>query len=126
MKKHLLLLLFFVSIYSNGLFSQTKTEPNSYEITGNTLISQEDFYKRSIEKANLENYRLKSQRVSLSFENGFVLELLSAEEMLSKNKTFDINSYQVEFPKKYVLPLFKVLPTGELVAVYLNQNKGKQ
>lgn len=124
MKKYPLLFLIFVCFSANKAFSQIKTQPDSYEITHNTLVSQENFYKQSIEKASLENYRLKSQRVSLSFENGFVIELLSAEELYSKNNSIDLNSYQSEFPARFVLPTFKILPTGELVAIYLKLNKG--
>lgn len=123
MKKYPLLFLFFVSFYTNGVYSQINTQPNSYEITHNTLISQEDFYKQSIEKANLENYRLKSQRVSISFENGFIVELISAEELYLKNNSINLNSYQSNFPSKFVLPTFKILSTGELVATYLKLNK---
>lgn len=124
MKKYPLLFLIFVCFFTNGAIGQVKTLPNSYEITHNILISQEDFYKQSIEKANLENYRLKSQRVSLAFENGFVVELMSAEELFLTNKSIDVNFYQSNFPNKFVLPTFKVLPTGELVAIYLKMNKG--
>lgn len=124
MKKYPLLFLIFICFSANRVFSQIKTLPNSYEITHNTLISQEDFYKLSIEKANLENYRLKSQRVSLSFENGFIVELISAEELYSKNNSIDLNSYQSEFPARFILPTFKIVATGELVAIYLKLNKG--
>lgn len=124
MKKYPLLFLIFVCFSASRAFSQIKTPPNSYEIIHNTLVSQEDFYKQSIEMANLENYRLKNQRVSLSFENGFVVELISAEELYSKNNSVDLNSYQSEFPVSFILPTFKIIPTGELVAIYLKLNKG--
>lgn len=124
MKNTTLLIIFALFALVAKFNAQTiKTLPNSFEITQNTLVSQEDFYKHSILDANLENYRLKSKRVLLNFENGFVVELLSADELYSKNNSIDINSYQTEFPKNYLLPTFKVLSNGSLVATYHKWNK---
>ncbi|MBA4239608.1 MAG: hypothetical protein C0448_02690 [Sphingobacteriaceae bacterium] len=122
-KLTILIILTLFSVISRLNAQSVKTLPNSFEIVQNTLISKEDFYKHSILEANLENYRLKTQRVLLSFENGFVVELLSAEELHSKNNSIDVNSYQSEFPKNYLLPVFTVLPNGSLVATYHKWNK---
>ncbi len=123
MKITLFTLLFFIGLHSGQILAQTKTIPNSYEIVQNTLLSQEDFYKNAINKSNLENYRLKNDRVHLMFENGFVLELFSAKEIHIINKTIVVDSYVSEFPAIYKLPTFRILASGALVASYLKSGK---
>ena len=113
------LIIFLFFVFTGKTYSQSsKTQPNSFEIVQNTLVSQEDFYKRSILDANLENYRLKNQRVLLSFENGFVLQLFSADELYSNNNSIDLSSYQTEFPNNYTLPSFNIDKNGHLIANY--------
>lgn len=112
-------------VYSNA-FSQAKTIPNSFEIIENTLVTQETFYKKSIENANFENYRLKNDRVKIMFENGFVLELLSAKELFIKNLAKNIDNYAETFPVRYELPLFFIQPNGQIVGRVTPINKRSQ
>ena len=66
------------------IFAQSKTIPNSFSILNNKSPEKEAFYKKCIEAADMEQYRLRTQRSRLIFENGFEVELLSAKELFLK------------------------------------------
>ncbi len=113
--KHYLLSLLVFSTLS--MFSQTPA--STFLLRGNIPESQRSFYLKSIEAANLETYRLRTQTVNLKFKNGFVVELLSAKELLVKGlvKELDLNNYPETYENpNYKLPLFEVLASGWLTA----------
>ena len=112
-KLTILVILIFSAI---ATFAQNKTIPNSYIILNNKSPEKEAFYKKSIEAADMEQYRLRSQRSRLTFENGFEIELLSAKELFLKNQTVNINNYEVALPKGAAFPIFNVLDSGYLTA----------
>lgn len=123
MKKALLL---FSLVFALGVIAQTQHTPSgSFEIINSTVPEKNDFFSESIAKSNLENYRLKNQRVTLEFKNGFKLELLSAKELFLKGLPVDVNSYAEEFAAGYKLPLFVVMDNGWIGAEVETNSKSR-
>lgn len=96
------------------------TYKNSFIIHGTSLSqSDKDFYKKSIEAADFEQFRLQTQTVILKFKNGFTLELMPAKDLVVKNivPVLDVNKY-TNYPALagYKYPLFEVLSTGWITA----------
>ncbi len=114
-------LTFLVSMHVN-LVAQNKTLPNSFVIMNNKSPEKTDFFAKSIEAADMEQYRLRDKRVHLEFENGFEVELYSAKELFVKGATININSYQVSIGKGQQ-PVFDILPNGHLTAKVFNESK---
>ena len=59
-----------------------------------------EFFLTSFEKADWDRYRLKEDRRVLNFDNDIVIELLSAEELIERNISYDerkIQSKQNQF-----------------------------
>jgi hypothetical protein len=119
MKNKLLLLILF-SLIIKG-FSQTL--PNSFKIKNSNHPENEVFYIASIEKANMEKYRLKDSDITLHFENGFDCVMISAKQLFLNGVTINASNYEEKFPVHYSLPVFNVLQDGQLMAVYSNIDK---
>jgi hypothetical protein len=120
LNRSLFLLLCFMSVFG---FSQTI--PNSFKITNNKHPEKETFYIASIEKANMEKYRLKNKEVTLSFDNGFDCVMLSAKELFTSGENVNPTNYQESFSDRFSLPVFTVLDDGHLIAGYKNKGKAK-
>ncbi len=107
-------------------FAQSKTFPNSFIIHGSVTAEQKQFYTKSIENADMEQFRLKTAKVVLKFKNGFLLELIPAKELSIKNiaPSININNYsdQAASPN-YKYPIFQVLDSGALTAEIQNASK---
>ncbi len=96
-----------------------KTLPNSFVIHGKLSDEQLTFYTKSIEAADFEQYRLKTVSLILKFKNGFVLELLSAKDLMVKNKiqNIDYNGYPENVKAiNYKYPLFEINKSGWITA----------
>src|SRR5258708_1658550 len=91
-----------------SLVAHNKTISNSYVILDNKTPGKTDFYKKSIEAADLEQYRLRDQRVKLVFDNGFEVELFSAKELFVNGVAINPNSYTIFYKKGTALPVFNV------------------
>ena len=129
MKQTLLILTFFVIFLNcHNSFGQNKTTiKNSFIIHGTDLKKTDtDFFTKSIEAADFEQFRLQTETVILKFKNGFTLELISAKEIVVRNiKTdLDINFY-TNYPASpnYKYPLFEILPSGWVIAATENTTK---
>ncbi len=113
--------LFTILLGFGSLFGQSKTTiKNSFVIHG-TNVSQVDldFFTKSIEAADFEQFRLQTETVLLKFKNGFNLELISAKDLVVKNikADLDINSYtNYSASPNYKYPLFEILPSGWVIA----------
>lgn len=121
MKKDLITLLF---VYFGAVLSaQSGTLPNSYAMLNNKWPEKAAFFQNSINAADMEQYRLRDQRVRLEFENGFEIELYSAKELFVNGATqININNY----PQTHgngVLPIFNILPSGHLTAKVFSELK---
>ncbi|MCW3078020.1 MAG: hypothetical protein JWO32_2629 [Bacteroidetes bacterium] len=121
-KSRTLILSLFILCFSIHIIKgqSSSTYKNSFIIHGSSLSqSDKDFYKKSIEAADFEQFRLQTQTVVLKFKNGFTLELIPAKDLVIKNivPMLDINKY-TNFPAEagYKYPLFEVLSTGWITA----------
>ena len=123
MKKtlHVLLLALFFWGGSAVLKAQNKTLANSFVLLNNKFPDKADFYKKSIEAADMEQYRLRDKRVHLEFENGFEVELYSAKELFVNGQGLNLNQYEIN-PHGQV-PVFNILPSGHLTAKVFNEQK---
>jgi hypothetical protein len=103
---------------------ENKTLPNSFAIHGKLSSELLIFYTKSIENSNFEQFRLKSIPVILKFKNGFLLELLSAKELLVRNKEeqININKYADNIALGYKYPMFEILESGWIIAGVENKN----
>ncbi|MBC7694364.1 MAG: hypothetical protein H7141_02850 [Burkholderiales bacterium] len=122
MKNTLLLLVFFFSILFTVKESsaQSKTIKNSFVIHGNDLSSDQlNFYAKSIEAADFEQFRLQTENVILKFKNGFNLELISAKDLVVRNikSDLDLNTYtNYAANANYKYPLFEIIASGWITA----------
>lgn len=107
-------LLLFAGLVVSCLKISAQTIPGSFKIINNHLPDKEAFYAASIEKANMEQFRLKDENVELSFTNGFTLVLLSAKEVFIKQGKIDPNNYSVSHPTNYTPRVFFIRPDGWL------------
>lgn len=122
--------LLFLSFFASTIFTvslKAQTFKNSFVIHGKNLSQNDiDFYKKSIEAADFEQFRLQTQTVILTFKNGFTLELISAKDLVVKNinQVVDINRYS-NYPSThdYKYPTFEILPSGWVTAGVETGNK---
>ena len=123
------LLFFFTVITSCSFFAQNKQEKtikNSFVIHAKLPPEKMKFYTNSIEAADFEQFRLKTQTVTLKFKNGFLLELFSAKEILVKNiePKLNLNNYSdYAASNNYKYPLFEITNSGLITAEVQNSNK---
>ncbi len=106
--------------------SNAKTIQNSFVIHGKLTNEQMTFYTKSILAADMEQFRLKTQTVTLKFKNGFLLELTSAKELMLKNiqANININNYSDHAASvNYKYPIFEILNSGALTAEIQNDKK---
>jgi hypothetical protein len=121
-------ILFFAFLMLLAAIVSATTIPNSFIISGNMTATQKAFYIKSIEAADMEQFRLQQQNVVLKFKNGFVIELLSAKELVVKGiaPNLDINLYVRGYVNpNYRPPLFEILSSGQLSAEIQNQTPSK-
>jgi len=124
MKKFLPIIL--VSLISGFAFSQTALhsfESHLQPTVQGLTQSQIELY---ISKGNFEPYRLQDKRTTLTFDNGFEIILLSANEAERIGLISNASSYQVDFPKTYKIPVFHMSPQGFVVAAYPANPKSKK
>lgn len=113
----LIALLCFFNI--NDTFSQeTKTTKSAYRITSNTSKFDNNYVLESLEKANMENYRLRNENVEISFKEGITCVLVSATELSKTDNTVDISNYKERFANEYSIPTFRIGANGSLLAEY--------
>jgi hypothetical protein len=113
-----LLIILFLFIAKIALCQQTRANsfichlgPNFKDLTRSEIVS-------IICNSQFENFRLLNQRVTLNFDNGFDIILLSAQELQQLGLINDLSSYQQAFPPKYKLPVFHVNGKGQIAAAY--------
>lgn len=118
----LLVFALFFCVRTTIYAQQNKTIPGSFVILNNNHPEKEDFYKKSIEAASMEQYRLRDSRVRLEFENGFELELYSAKELFINNPSLILNNYPVKHGNDK-MPVFGILSTGHLTSKVFTEQK---
>ena len=116
MKKHLLILL--VSLISSFAFCQTPAHSFESHITPSVQGFTQSQIDNFISKANFENYRQQDQRVTLTFDNGFEIVLLSGTEMVQRGLIISASSYPLASASHSKLPVFHLASTGSITAAY--------
>ena len=71
-----------------------------------------------ITRGNYEGYRLKSEKTTLVFDNGFEIVLLSADEAAGKHLIPGSAGYPDAFPAGFKMPVFHMTPDGRVSAQY--------
>jgi hypothetical protein len=118
MKKYFINALFFcISAIAYG-----QTAVHSFEIQSSGPIQgfTKDQVEGFISKANFETYRLRDQRRTLSFDNGFEIVLQSADEALHESLIGNAASYPTAAENTAKLPVFHMTPGGWITAGYTN------
>ena len=124
-----MVVLFFIFLLGAGsLNAQSgKTIKNSFIIHGANLSSDQlNFYAKSIEAADFEQFRLQTENVILKFKNGFNLELISAKDLVVRNikSDLDLNTYtNYAANANYKYPLFEIIASGWVTAAAENTTK---
>jgi hypothetical protein len=72
----------------------------------------------SVLKTDFNNYRLRSAHRKLTFENGVVIELLSAQELLNLGYKVDPMYFREKMDANYVEPLYSIAPNGILIQTF--------
>lgn len=104
-----------------GLSGTWATIPGSFIILGEMSPQELDKLEAIIEKSDLEPFRAREQRVRLTFENGFVLELLAAIELRDQGMVMDVSRYKSMDVDGYVSPVFQINPDDTLSALFQKQ-----
>jgi hypothetical protein len=116
MKKHLLTIL--VLFLSTSVFCQTPAKSFECNSHGSIQAFSQNKIDSFICRSNFENFRLLDQRVTLTFDNGFDIILLSANELQRSGVISNAASYQAAFPPNYHLPKFHINQSGQIAAEY--------
>jgi len=114
-----LLILFFC----RNIHAQIGTIEKSITIENNLHPEKEAYYKESIYKANMEQYRLKDKNVTLHFSEGFDCVLLAAKALFSQGIKIDETLYPSDFDPKLEAPKFSLSPDGFLLALHTKHSK---
>ena len=112
-KKSILISILGLSL-TNSFAQQNQTIPGSFSVIGESNPTQQTFYTQSIEKADMEKFRLKNEDVALHFQNGFECVLFSAKSLIVKGFNINPNLYPDQFQPTYTLPVFTILPSGQI------------
>ena len=114
MKKHLTLVL--ILLISKFAWSQTSAQSFDCQIkAGYQGISKTEIITK-ITKANLESYRLQDKRITLSFDNGFDIVLLSAKELEQMGLIHNATTYQSAYSPTFKMPHFHLNDAGIICA----------
>jgi len=103
---------------STSVFCQTLAKSFDYQFHGSSQAFTKNQIDSFICKSNFENFRLQDQRVTLTFDNGFDLILLSANELQQSGVISNASTYQTAFPPNYHLPKFHINQSGQVAAEY--------
>jgi hypothetical protein len=120
MKKHLFILwgMLITSIaFSQTLSLSFECQPKS-NLQGFTQSQIETY----IAKANLESFRLKASRMTLSFDNGFDIVLLSATELEHIGLIHNSSGYPLALSPDFKLPKFHLNDAGIVCTEYAIAN----
>ena len=110
MKKKLPLILGL--LLSLSAFSQTSLHSFEFQAKPNFQEFTQTQVETFISKSDLENYRLQDKRVTLSFDNGFDIILLSANEAAVAGLISNPTSYPKRSASHYGLPGFHLTADG--------------
>jgi hypothetical protein len=113
----LVLMFFFQPDESHAQSKSTSTE-SSFKVLKTAGISDLTAYEKAVNVPDIENFRYKTKRNTIVFDNGITIELLSAQELFIMGKSVQPNDYSDTRDKKYIQPIFHLAENGSLVAMY--------
>jgi hypothetical protein len=116
-----------VIVLAGSLSAQMNQGSKGFVIKQNSEPAKETSYKTAISAADLENYRLRDNDVTLHFEEGFDCVLYSAKSLFIKGLNINANDYKTSFSTDFILPVFSISASGILIAKYdvLDKSKSK-
>ena len=102
-----------------ALFSIGQNTPKgSFKILNNQDPARQEFIETSILNSNMEIFRLMDKDVTLHFENGFDLELVSAKAFFINGGSINPKTYQEESNLDKTKPTFKLTDNGTVVVLH--------
>ncbi len=112
--------IMMISCLSMMSFTMKSQSINTFDVieNGNVQESEIPKYKAAILSSNMESYRNKSTRDTLSFDNGLKFVLYSAQELYILGYVISPNDYDSYRDPKYTNPIFYLSDTGYLIALY--------
>ena len=119
MKIHLCFFLLLSILFSSTGFSQK----DSYLIINKNKTTNISEYKDALDNANFNRIRYKSKRRQITFLNGPTIELLSAQELISKGVLIDLS--EATNDGKYIddSNTWKLAPNGHIIHTISMNNK---
>jgi len=120
MKK--LIFALIITISSTGLFAQDR----SYVITDEAQVEDINLYVTAIEKATWDKYRLVDKRRVITFKEGVIIELLSANEMTEQGLKINHSMILKQSPKGSYQPLFVLSENGFIIEQHSYKTKRNQ
>ena len=119
MKIHLCFFLLLSILFSSTGFSQK----DSYLIINKNKTTNISEYKDALDNANFNRIRYKSKRRQITFLNGPTIELLSAQELISKGVLIDLS--EATNDGKYIddSNTWKLAPNGHIFHTISMNNK---
>ena len=119
MKIHLCFFLLVSILFTSTGFSQK----DSYLIINKNKTTNISEYKDALDNANFNRIRYKSKRRQITFLNGPTIELLSAQELISKGVLIDLS--EATNDGKYIddSNTWKLAPNGHIIHTISMNNK---
>lgn len=114
----LFIFLTFLTFGNESVKAQKTTQRHGFAIIEKGTITNQSLLEIALMNSDMSNYRLKAERVRITFDNGAVVELFSAAEMRNLGYNINPEDFQETFPDKYELPVFQLSENGTLLAKY--------
>ena len=115
-KKYAFSLLILVCFFSKNANAQASITPkNTFSVLVKANTPDADLASKCIEKSDFNNYRLRNTRRKLTFDNGVIIELLSAIELKNMGQNINTDFYAENLPKNYIEPIYSITANGDLI-----------
>jgi hypothetical protein len=113
--KSLLLLLLVVGASLISFRANAQTPRNTFIITAKSGTPEAEKVAAALEQANFNDFRLRNTHRILKFDNGVVVELLSATEMKALGYQIDPSFYPEALPAGYIEPTYSISESGTIM-----------
>lgn len=114
-KKYILPVLILCFFGISKVNAQELTPKNTFLVVAKQNSSEAELASKCIEKSDFSSHRLRDARRKLTFENGVIVELLSANELKNLGYAIDPTFYPEKIDKKYVEPIYSITTNGDLI-----------
>ncbi len=117
MKTRQLLITFFLFLFLHLAINPlclAQTSPitedvgKTYQVAKDGSFPDLADYIIALNKATLDNYRLKSANYKMNFENGLQIEILSADYLVEKGIIKSADSYPLSFAEERINAVFNL------------------